>query len=355
MTQLLQLHSDLPDQFPSHERRLHVFVCRRKACRRKEGSIRAIRSVRATLSPKAPNAEIPTLMPTPPSINHGLGNDVFGVARKPIAEPKVNPFSTTREAVRMPPTGIQSNPRLTIDISSTASDRQPNRMDKLPATFTQKLSLSTISSASGVESRVKPWPAASSMPDAFPLYHLEAEYESLDDLSSSSVNLKPTTDLDDLLLDNDTTPKEDAETFESTVDKTFQRFADRLAQNPQQILRYEFGGSPLLYSKTDGVGKLFTQLDTHASESSKATTMGKQRSVGIPTCPNCGQGRVFEMQITPHAIAEVEVEETGLEGMDWGTLIIGVCRDDCQLRDVSPDEVGHMEEWVGVQWEEKRT
>ena len=72
----------------------------------------------------------------------------------------------------------------------------------------------------------------------------------------------------------------------------------------------------------------------------------------MPRCPNCNAPRVFELQLVPQAIAELEVEEEGMEGMEWGTVILGVCERDCGERGVAGGEVGWVEEWVGVQWEE---
>lgn len=132
--------------------------------------------------------------------------------------------------------------------------------------------------------------------------------------------------------------KEDKEVYESTMDASFQRFADRLAQNPEQAIRYEFGGAPLLYSKTDAVGKTLAAASGPGS--------------GMPRCPNCGAARTFEVQLCPHAITELEAEELSLDGMDWGTVIVGVCERDCQARGVEEGAVGYLEEWTGVQWEE---
>ena len=160
-------------------------------------------------------------------------------------------------------------------------------------------------------------------------------------------------DIDDPSGLSSSSSKEDAETFESTIDKTFQRFADRLAQNPLQILRYEFRGMPLLYSKTDAVGKLIApHLSPGESGNSKVSTAKRAGSfaVGIPACGNCGAGRVFELQLTPQAITELEVEDAGMEGMEWGTVIIGVCGSDCGS---DAGEVRYIEEWAGVQWEER--
>ena len=146
---------------------------------------------------------------------------------------------------------------------------------------------------------------------------------------------------------------DDKDAFESTIDKTFQKFADRLAQNPQQVLRYEFGGTPLLYSKMDAVGRIFAPTNSSSSSASKIQTVSQPREgSGIPRCPNCNASRVFELQLVPQAIAELEIEEEGLEGMEWGTVILAVCEKDCAERGVKAGEVGWVEEWVGVQWEE---
>lgn len=148
---------------------------------------------------------------------------------------------------------------------------------------------------------------------------------------------------------------DDRDAFESTIDKTFQKFADRLAQNPQQVLRYEFGGSPLLYSKTDAVGRMFAPNYSSPSSSSEAkvqTVARPHEGSRIPRCTNCSASRVFELQLVPQAILELEVEEEGLEGMEWGTVVLGVCEKDCAERGVRVGEVGWVEEWVGVQWEE---
>lgn len=135
------------------------------------------------------------------------------------------------------------------------------------------------------------------------------------------------------------------------MDTTFQKFADRLEQNPEQAIRYEFGGQPLLYSKTDSVGRMLHVPAPGAGNGNGngVTTTG---GGGMPRCANCGAKRTFEVQMTPHAIAELEAEELSLEGMDWGTIIVGVCERDCQARGVAEGQVGYVEEWAGVQWEE---
>lgn len=161
----------------------------------------------------------------------------------------------------------------------------------------------------------------------------------------------------DNITQEDSIASDEKDAFESSIDKTFQRFADRLAQNPEQVLRYEFGGSPLLYSCEDAVGKMLdgahaTTLQT-SSGSRISTARQQQGGSGIPACNNCGKARVFEMQLVPQAIAELEVDEMGVDGMEWGTIIVGACSADCEERGVEVGEWGCVEEWVGVQWEEE--
>jgi pre-rRNA-processing protein TSR4 len=142
----------------------------------------------------------------------------------------------------------------------------------------------------------------------------------------------------------------DKDLFESTLDKAFQRFADQLSQNPEQVLRYEFKGAPLLYNRSDAVGKLLAPA-SEGQGGGKVTIKGGSAS-RMPKCKNCGAERVFEVQLTPHAITELEGDSMSINGMDWGTIILGVCGKDCTASDVGEGEVGYLEEWVGVQWEE---
>lgn len=133
------------------------------------------------------------------------------------------------------------------------------------------------------------------------------------------------------------------------MDKTFQHFSDRMVQNPEHVVRYEFKGRPLLYSDSDEIGKkLSSGMPAHDHT-------GFDSKVCIPRCTNCGGFRVFEFQLVPQAITELENDaEMLVDGMDWGTILVGVCERDCQERGKEGEEgkVGYIEEWIGVQWEE---
>lgn len=360
MVLLLQLNGELPDRFPGHERRLYVFSCRRKSCRRKEGSIRAVRGMkisaeavaaaakakeqkekenRAKEEAEAKKAAAPGLgdalfggkglgaaggsgMSNPFSTGGGggAGANPFAKAASPFG---ANPFST---AAKTP--GPETKP--------TGNEAEDIAKD-LPKTFAETLSLNNTQKTSGPPPAPEPWPTESEQPKPFPVSYLaDADYETLDPIPL------PKQKIDASVMEIDdgsgagSSGKEDKDTYESTMDSTFQKFADRVGQNPEQCIRYEFAGQPLLYNKNDDVGK-------------KLHDVG---SKGIPRCGNCGCERTFEVQLTPQAIAELEANEDGLDGMDWGTVIVGVCGADCQEKTAEDGEAGYLEEWAGVQWED---
>lgn len=134
------------------------------------------------------------------------------------------------------------------------------------------------------------------------------------------------------------------DTFESELDKAFMKFSTRLSHNPEQVLRYEFRGVPLLYSAA-------AATDSGA----KITTVG---AGSVPSCEYCGSHRVFEFQLVPHAITVLEEGRAGVglgkndEGMEWGTIIMWVCSKDCAPQELGV--TGWREEWAGVQWEETK-
>ncbi len=387
MALLLQLNGELPDRFPGHDRRLYVFSCRKKGCRRKEGTMRALRSIRVTAQAEAARkAEAEKSAPVqqqpkqPPKLGFGLGESLFGVqqgigggsasgspnpfALSSSANPfsvstSANPFSMSTSATPFSATGQPKAPAATPPSPPSADTSEDPALHK---TFAEALSLNSDSSPQqqaaspslplGPPPPLESWPEKEESP-AYPVRWIaEADYETLDPTPLPRVPTKTTMDLDDEAAGGSSRKggggggKEDKEVFESSMDSTFQKFADRVGQNPEQVIRYEFAGQPLLYSKDDAVGKRL------AAAGGPLAGVGVSVSRGMPPCRNCGAARVFEVQMTPHAIAELETDVDDLDGMDWGTVIVGVCERDCQERGVAPGEVGYVEEWAGVQWEE---
>ena len=268
-----------------------------------------------------------------------------------------NPFSTSDTSDN----SATSNPFASAS-SLAAKPSQKPTVTGLSESFAAKARISSSDltpPSSDAPHSYQPWPPQSSFPPPYPKYFLDAEYEALDDPTAvpyppSTINAPKDTDTDDVGASGSTSTDEEKQLFESSMDKTFQRFADRLAQNPEQVLRYEFGGQPLLYSTTDTIGKMLDLHNHSGNLGLKITTgHGETAASGIPPCQNCGAERVFELQLVPYAITVLEEDEdVGLEGMDWGTVILGVCSKDCTPRDIREGEVGYLDEWVGVQWEE---
>ncbi|KAH3970880.1 hypothetical protein HBH70_239980 [Parastagonospora nodorum] len=360
---LLQLDGDLPQHFPGHQRRLYIWTCRRKTCRRKEGSVRGIRGVRiakgasAKAQSKAEKPKVEKEEKSQPKIGESLFGVKNGASTSAPANPFSNPFSsnTASNAPANPFSSAGSSPGPLVAappaVKVTSEENTDEASSTLPETFASKVRLSSPPTDQPARPH-EPWPPESAFTDAFPRYHLDAEYETLDVPSAPQIPDNARMDVD-AEGNGSGGGKEDKEVFESSIDKTFQKFADRLGQNPEQVLRYEFKGKPLLYSDADAIGKLIASHSENASSSNtKITTAGSRSGSGFPRCQNCGADRVFEVQLTPHAITELEAEDMSVDGMEWGTIILGVCSKDCKPRDVEEGEVGYIEEWVGVQWEE---
>ncbi|KAI0409251.1 hypothetical protein F4802DRAFT_241585 [Xylaria palmicola] len=368
MVLLLQLNAELPDRFPGHERRLYVFACRRKSCRRRDGSIRALRSLRVEPGAKAAalNSEKKKREEKPrpkeePKAPSNLGETLFGVKTLGGASAGANPFATPGStpsnpfaSASNPFSAAPPKPAAAADATlprETDTKREEEEEDAkaLPKTFAETLSLNNPQ-ADTPQTPPEPWPPEAAQPKPYPISYLsDAEYETLDPTPPPVPQATVKVDADD--GSGSGGGKEDKEVFESVMDAAFQRFADRLAQNPEQSIRYEFGGAPLLYSKTDAVGRALAPPQPDGAGAG-ATPPGGGGTRGMPRCPNCGGPRTFEVQLCPHAITELEADELSLEGMDWGAIIVGVCERDCQARGVGEGQVGYLEEWAGAQWEE---
>lgn len=384
MPLLLQINGDLPDA-PHQERMLYLFGCKAKECRKKPGSIRAIRGAKPTgISRKQPNgdkvAREESVNPSNQPTKVNMGDMIFGSSASsggnptnPFSSSNVNPFASS--ANTNPFASSSQNP-----FSSTSSEPKETdkAVEKLTKTFASVASISlpstsllpTVSSTKPIAPQrqtligsASPWPANSAIPQ-YASHLLDVEYEALepDDITLQAQKLAKTIKMDtggddDMDLDAPNSSKKASataqakstklnsklEAFESSMDGTFIHFQRIVNDNAEQLLRYEWKGTPLLYSRDDTIGKLLS-----GGKGGSDVSLAK-----VPKCGNCGKGRVYEFQLMPYAITVLEKEEKqGAldEGMVWGTVIVGTCSDNC---DVPGGEsgVGYNEEWVGVQWE----
>lgn len=280
------------------------------------------------------------------------GGNPFASSSSTSSTTSINPFSTASSTPTSTSNPFSSAPAPLSSLGAKPSQPPNPNPDidptsTLPETFAQKARISTTTTPSTPTTTPAPphipWPASSSLPNPYPTFYLDADYEYLSNTSApASSSATAYAGLMDVDADPTTgaTTTDSAGEYESEHDKTFQHFADTLAQNPDQVLRYEYAGSPLLYSRADAVGRLFANA-------------GAGAGAGIPPCGACGARRVFEAQLTPGAIAALEAEEEGVgllgEGMEWGTVLVGVCGRDCGGEGGA---VEYREEWAGVQWEE---
>lgn len=341
MLLLLQLNGDLPEHFPEEERRLYIFGCPKKTCNRKPGSVRALRGIKKfkVQPPKQQQTPETASKTTATEKKIDLGSALFGSSSSGLSS-NANPFSTSSSS-----SSTQNNPFAPLLSASTLAAKPPQNpaINNLSETFASKVRVSSPPPeiAAGP---VLPWPAQSDFPAPYTEYHLDADYETLSRPSTPEIPANTTIEnieTEDSKGGGGGASTDTKDTFESSLDKSFLRFSTRLAHNPEQVLRYEFRGTPLLYSDTDAVAKFFP------SQTSR-----------FPRCDSCGSERVFELQLVPHAIAVLEDGREGIglgkddSGMEWGTIILGVCAADCGTSEGS--QVGWREEWVGVQWEETR-
>ncbi|KAJ6020644.1 hypothetical protein N7540_006148 [Penicillium herquei] len=356
MLLLLELHGDLPDHFPNDERRLYLFGCPRKPCNRKPGSIRAYRSARKVSLGAAPKQEeeketkpeeVATQKP-----KQDLGASLFGATSLTSSvSANANPFSSNAGS-----SSAGDNPFATPKPSATPAQTSTT---KLAESFADKVRLSSpepsaspavtgLKATPESEGSLAPWPAQSAFPNPYQNYYLDAEYETLSRPSTptvpDNVQIEP--------MDEDGSGGADIkDAFESELDKAFMKFSTRLSHNPEQVLRYEYRGTALLSSYVDEVGK---RLHPEHSAGRVTTTGGGH----MPRCEYCGAERVFEFQLVPHAISVLEDGREGVglgkddSGMEWSTIIMGVCAKDCAPQTIG--QLGWREEWAGVQWEEMK-
>ncbi|XP_035755586.1 programmed cell death protein 2, partial [Egretta garzetta] len=92
---------------------------------------------------------------------------------------------------------------------------------------------------------------------------------------------------------------------ETEEDKIFQKFKERVAAEPEQIIRYCRGGE----------GPIWVSGENIPGEED------------IPNCL-CGAKRIFEFQIMPQLLNHLQVDSLG-ESIDWGTLVVYTCANNC--------------------------
>ncbi|CAK1604211.1 unnamed protein product [Parnassius mnemosyne] len=88
-------------------------------------------------------------------------------------------------------------------------------------------------------------------------------------------------------------------------DKVFNKFSKRISRHPEQVLRYDRGGTPLWI-----------------------TGNTENHLIYIPNCQYCNGDRQFEFQVMPQLLNFINIG-IDINSIDWGILAIYTCKNSC--------------------------
>lgn len=367
MRLLTQCSASLPDTW--YDRNLYVFICIESNCRRRKGSVRAIRGVKKdpivmkqreeeekNKAEELKQKEEKKLAKDEETKN--LVQNLFGADSKESASN--NPFAAASNPFGGNPFGKKENPFDMKDMATAAASpsfaeaakqEQKESSSSKPSKITDR-----ITKTAGVKlpefkgyllyfETEKLDPSKQVLPPIPENLKLDEEGGVIDD-SASADNVKSA----NLPKINPEKNKESEEIAKLYDDQTFQNFTRVLSYNTTQVVRYEPNGSPILYSSKDEVSTIFY------------TPEGKFKDKSRWNIPNPsyhpGGKRRFELQLMPKMIIDLEndIEDMALimkNGMEWGTIIVATDADDfVPLNWLDERGVAYVEEWCGVQWEE---
>ncbi|TPX39893.1 hypothetical protein SeLEV6574_g06934 [Synchytrium endobioticum] len=127
--------------------------------------------------------------------------------------------------------------------------------------------------------------------------------------------------------------QEQYEESDAGVDKAFLKFQKRICVEPDQVLRYcRVSDSP-----TNPAPPLWVS-DFHTPPSND-----------IPPCPYCYSERSFEFQVMPQLLNYFKsIDHVDINALDWGTIAIYTCPQNCSLRQSS----SRLDEWYAeeIMW-----
>ncbi|GAO46462.1 hypothetical protein SAICODRAFT_4741 [Saitoella complicata NRRL Y-17804] len=372
MNLLLQAYA--PIEGSNDERVIYVWGCAQKACQKRPGSVKAARAVlRGERLPEIENLQIeeeePEVPISPASALTPVANPFAMTA--PAANPfaVANPFSAPSASAS--PFGGASNPFAApasapnpfaspAGANPFAAAPAPSKPKKAPQpkvtppTTTSKpaVSASTRSFAAIAKQNIPPPPPPKPRdpplpwPETVPSYPCQYLFITPETLKSAPQKAKAPKDrIEELAKEAVADMKNGAEEWggekyeSSALDKVFKTFTERVAENPEQCVRYERSGAPLFFSSKDAVGKQLLTEDRAYNPSA------------IPACPHCRSPRVFELQVMPHAVAILEEDVILNAGLEWCVILVATCLGDCSPSGMEDGGVGYTEEWVAVQWE----
>lgn len=321
MPMLVQAYSTLEDKY--YDRVMYVFACPEPGCRRKAGSVRALRSIRRDpereVREKKRDAELKKIE------EQQQKEKEEAKAKKKEAMGKIgsvmtgdkggNPFSQSN------PFAKNDNPFAKND-NPFAKKEEEKKDEVVASSPTDEL----ISSLQKTQLAPLPYKRDTSCPKFQHGHYLYTEQEYLTPESHRELpeGIKIETEAEDGEVTDETAEAVLDKEYEKmvNVDNHFHRFSDIVEHNPEQVVRYEFKGQPLYYADDE----------THKEVSELLKS----------------EKKAFEFQVMPNAISQVS--DDIINGMEWGTILVCVDPED-KLPELDENNVGYEEEFVGVQWE----
>lgn len=361
MRLLTQCSADLPNTW--YDRSLYVFICIESRCRRKDGSIRAIRGIKKDkqIMEKRENDEkkrikeeklkeqkkIEKEEETKKLVANlfGSSNDdssnPFGNSSNPFAS-KSNPFETKKINDEVNKINDTKSSFAEIAKSATTENDKPKKKLETNYTLPEFKGYILYFETENLDPSKQKLPP---IPDNLKIEEVDGEVE--DTLNNNNSNNIKNGNLPKI------NPEKNKETEDLTKlfdDQTFQNFTRILSYNTQQVLRYEPNGSPILYSSKDKTSKIFYTEGGKFKEK-------KDWNIPSPAYHVTGERR-FEMQLMPKMIIDLEnnyndVKQIIDNGMEWGTIVVATDSEDfVPVNWLDNNGVAYLEEWCGVQWEE---
>ncbi|CAL9730475.1 20S rRNA accumulation protein 4 [Monosporozyma unispora] len=309
-TKNINLHSINPND----DRVLYVFICTQ--CQRNDKSIRCIRGVKKNENTNSTNDKIASVVTgegknfqiNPFDLNNNgstnpFGNNPFqaGNNDNPFAKPAATETKGTTEKV-------EPSTKVLRKLHDSEKDKE---FDESKSFKSYLLYVE--------EERFNNKPDHLKLPNNLKINKeaLELTDTNLEeDLDKDPVKMDPRTEKLSQFLDDD----------------TFQKFQEIVGYNPSQVLRYDIGGTPLFYSQIANL-KLFENAIPKAAY-------------------NLSSRRVFEMQLMPKMILDLEETVSVKEGMEWGTIMVFSDMEN-YIPKFDEHKVGYVEEFAKIQWESR--
>lgn len=297
------------------DRVLYVFLCTK--CQRKANSVRCIRGVKKNIKKSAPEKLSEKMEKfsfqkdfkiNPFDLSNAEDSNPFSSNPFQSGESGANPFSSGLNAAK----ATEEKPSNELSLKATRKLHDA----KADKTFDEAEAFKSFLLYVEEESFKNKKPDHLKLPK-----NLKIDKEALDltgedeaNLEKDPIKLDPRTEKLSKFLDDD----------------VFQKFQEVVGYNPQQVLRYDFGGKPLLYAQS--------KIDF-------------EKTVANPAY-NPSSRRVFEMQLMPKMIMDLESDASLTDGMEWGTILVFSDVEN-YIPEFDENGVGYVEEVVKVQWESR--